>query len=129
MIGIIIISHEKLSEELVRTVEHIMGKQQQLVAISVFADDELEAKRKEIAKNIQQVNSGKGVIIFTDIFGGTPSNLAISLLKANEVEVIAGVNVPMLIKLVQERKKISISEAVSSVIEAGKKYITSASQF
>ncbi len=129
MIGILIVSHGNLASEMISALEHICGKQENISSVSIFSTDDMEAKRNEMIEKTTVLNKGKGVIIFTDIFGGTPSNLAISLLKQDEVEVIAGVNVPMLVKLAQERGKMSIASAVNAVIEAGKKYITSASQF
>ncbi len=129
MIGIVIVSHCNLANELIVALEHISGKQQQIESVVIFDNDDVEAKKQELNDKVKSVNSGKGVVIFTDIFGGTPSNLAISLLKQDEIEVVAGVNVPMLVRMAQDRDKMGLNGAVKMSIDAGKKYITSASQF
>jgi len=108
--------------------EHVVGPQQSIETICIGPDDDMETRRAEIAKAVEQVNDGSGVILLTDLFGGTPSNLAISLLKTGEVEVIAGVNLPMLIRLESARKSMSIGPAVAAAREAGQKYISVASE-
>ena len=108
--------------------EHVVGPQKAIETICIGPDDDMETRRAEIAKAVESVNDGSGVILLTDLFGGTPSNLAISLLKTGEVEVIAGVNLPMLIRLESARKSMSIGAAVAAAREAGQKYISVASE-
>ena len=128
MIGLVIVTHGRLAEEFVFAMEHVVGPQTAVAAICIGPDDDMETRRAEIAKAVEQVNDGSGVILLTDLFGGTPSNLAISLLKTGEVEVIAGVNLPMLIRLESARKSMSIGPAVAAAREAGQKYISVASE-
>lgn len=123
MIGIVIVTHGKLAEAFVSVTEHVVGKQQQMVAIGIEPEDDAELAREKIIKAIAEVNTGKGVVILTDMFGGTPSNLAISVMKNDGVEVIAGVNLPMTIKLASVRSKVSLEEAVNQAQEAARKYI------
>ena len=104
MIGMILVTHGRLAEEFVHAMEHVVGEQSDIATVCIGPHDDMEAKRKEIAKAIRQVDSGSGTILLTDLFGGTPSNLAISLLKAGKTEVIAGINLPMLIRLAGARK-------------------------
>lgn len=129
MIGIVIVSHADLAKQFVLAIEHVVGKQKNLTYVCIHPKDDMEKKRKEIIKNIKTVDSGKGVIITTDMFGGTPSNLAISNLESGKVEVIAGVNLPMLVKMISDREKIKLEELVKVSQEAGKKYINVASTF
>ncbi len=129
MIGLILVTHGALAEEFVRAMEHVVGAQEAVVPICIAPDDDMERRRQEIRDAIRAVNSGEGVIILTDLFGGTPSNLAISLLRAGEVEVIAGINLPMLIRLAGARKVMPVREAVAAAREAGRNYITVASEF
>ncbi len=129
MIGIIIMSHGNFAKEMLNSVQHITDARDGMDSVCLFPDDDVETKRQELIEKIKLVDKGKGVVIFTEIFGGTPSNIAISLLEQNKVEVLAGVNIPMVVKLVQEREKSPIKSAIDASIEAGKKYITSASQF
>ncbi|MEZ5708618.1 MAG: PTS sugar transporter subunit IIA [Blastomonas sp.] len=128
MIGLILVTHGRLSEEFLVAMEHVVGKQQNIVTICIGPHDDMEERRSEIASAIDQVDSGKGAIILTDLFGGTPSNLAISLLEAGRVEVIAGVNLPMLIRLEGARKVMNVRDAVAAAREAGQKYISVASE-
>jgi PTS system mannose-specific IIA component len=128
MIGLVLVTHGRLGVEFVAALEHIVGKQEQCLAVSIDANDDMEAKRAEIAAAAQAVDNGRGVILLTDTFGGTPSNLAISLLGRENLEVIAGVNLPMLIKLATARKGKSVGEAVDLAQEAGRKYISVASR-
>ena len=129
MIGIVIVSHERISKEFVVALEHIVGKQEDIEAISIFPGDNVEKRRKEIINAIKKVDTGNGVIILTDMFGGTPSNLAISVMEDKKVEVIAGVNLPMLIKMTSLRKDHSLKDLISISQESGRKYINVASAF
>lgn len=128
MIGLILVTHGKLAEEFVVAMEHVVGPQKQVETICIGPHDNMEDRRGEIANAISKADSGEGAIILTDLFGGTPSNLAISLLDAGKVEVIAGINLPMLIRLDSARKVMNVQEAVSAAKEAGRKYISVASQ-
>lgn len=128
MIGIVLVSHGNLANEFAKTLEHIVGPQENLITVSLFPDDDMEIKRKEIQDAVQQVEKNQGVVILTDMFGGTPSNLAHSLLKDQNVEIVAGMNLPLLIKLVSSRKTKSLRESVLLAQEAGRKYIHVASQ-
>lgn len=129
MIGIVIVTHANLAKEFIVALEHVVGKQKLLRAVCINPNDDMDKKRAEIIDCVKAVNKGEGVIIATDMFGGTPSNLAISNLKDNEIEVIAGVNLPMLIKMVSNRKKINLNQLVKISQESGRKYINIASNF
>lgn len=129
MIGMILVTHGRLAEEFVHAMEHVVGRQESVATICIGPNDDMELRRKEIAKAIRDVDSGDGAVILTDLFGGTPSNLAISLLEEGKVEVIAGINLPMLIRLAGARKSMGVTEAVSAARDAGKTYITIASEF
>ena len=128
MIGLVLVTHGRLAEEFVVAMEHVVGKQERIATICIGPDDDMEERRADIAKAIEAVNDGRGVIVLTDLFGGTPSNLAISLMQAGTVEVIAGINLPMLIRLDGARKTMKVVDAVAAAREAGKKYITVASE-
>lgn len=128
MIGLVIVTHGKLADEFIHAVEHIVGKQEQIVAICIGPEDRMETRRADIETAITQVGKGVGVIILTDMFGGTPSNLAISLLEEDKVEVVAGLNLPMLVKLCRIRKECNLQKAASAAQDAGRKYINIASQ-
>jgi PTS system mannose-specific IIA component len=128
MIGMILVTHGRLAEEFVTAMEHVVGPQKQVATICIGPHDDMQQRRDQIAEAIEQVNSGEGAIILTDLFGGTPSNLAISLLDAGQVEVIAGVNLPMLIRLESARRTMGVKEAVAAAREAGRKYISVASE-
>lgn len=128
MIGLVLVTHGHLAEEFVTAMEHVVGKQDHIAAISIGADDDMEGRRSDIAKAISDVDVGHDVIVLTDLFGGTPSNLAISLMEAGRIEVIAGVNLPMLIRLDGARKAMKVSDAVAAAREAGRKYISVASE-
>jgi PTS system mannose-specific IIA component len=128
MIGLVLVTHGRLGHEFVAALEHIVGPQPQCAAVAIEAQDDMEAKRAEIAETARRVDSGAGVILLTDTFGGTPSNLAISLMGRENLEVIAGVNLPMLIKLASVRKAKTVGEAVDLAQEAGRKYISVASR-
>ena len=128
MIGLVLVTHGRLAIEFRVAMEHVVGPQQAIETICIGPDDDMELRRSEIARAVEAVNSGSGVILLTDLFGGTPSNLAISLLKAGEIEVIAGVNLPMLIRLESARKSMKVGAAVAAAREAGQKYISVASE-
>lgn len=128
MIGLILVTHGRLAEEFVHAMVHVVGPQEAVATVCIGPDDDAEKCRAQIAGAIRKVDSGHGVIILTDLFGGTPSNLAISLLDAGRVEVIAGVNLPMLIRLAGVRKDHDVVAAVAAAREAGQAYITVASE-
>lgn len=128
MIGIVVVSHGKLARELLSATEHVVGEQRAFRAISIEPDDDMEARRSQIRDTVKACDSGRGVIILTDMFGGTPSNLAISVMKDGPIEVIAGVNLPMLIKLSEVRDDLSLKEAADAASDAGRKYISIASE-
>lgn len=128
MIGMVLVTHGRLAETFVDAMEHVVGKQDNVATICIGPFDDMEQRREDIARAIDDVNSGDGVIILTDLFGGTPSNLAISLLDAGRVEVIAGINLPMLIRLAGARKTMNVSDAVAAARDAGRNYITIASE-
>jgi PTS system mannose-specific IIA component len=128
MIGLVIVTHGGLAEGFRAALEHVVGQQKQLVAISVGADDDMERRREDILYAVQEVDSGDGVVLLTDMFGGTPSNLAISVIEQANVEVVAGVNLPMLIKLASVRGEVGLQQAVDEAQEAGRKYINVASK-
>lgn len=127
MIGIVLVGHGRLAQELAETLEHVVGQQDQLAAVGLFPNDDIETKREEILEAVHSVDNGQGVVILTDMFGGTPSNLAHSLLEGRNVEIVAGMNLPLLIKLASARKTTPIHEAVLLAQEAGRKYIQVAS--
>lgn len=129
MIGIILVTHGRLAEEFVNAMEHVVGEQSDVATVCIGPQDDMEARRDEIAKAIKQVDSGKGVVILTDLFGGTPSNLAISLLQRDKTEVIAGINLPMLIRLAGARKEMDLQAVAAAARDAGRNYITIASEF
>jgi mannose PTS system EIIA component len=128
MIGLVLVTHGRLAEEFVVAMEHVVGKQEQIASICIGPEDDMESRRADIAEAIHSVDSGRGVIVLSDLFGGTPSNLAISLMEAGKVEVIAGINLPMLIRLGSARKTMKVTEAVAAARDAGRKYITIASE-
>jgi PTS system mannose-specific IIA component len=128
MIGLVLVTHGRLASEFITAMEHVVGPQQRIEAICIGPEDDMEARRNDIAEAIAAVDEGTGVIILTDLFGGTPSNLAISLMRPSQVEVIAGVNLPMLIRLEGARKTMDVKTAVAAAREAGRKYISVASE-
>jgi PTS system mannose-specific IIA component len=127
MIGLVIVTHGRLAEEFVHAMEHVVGPQESVTAICIGPDDDMERRRRDILAACERVNDGGGVILLTDMFGGTPSNLAISVMEQTKAEVIAGLNLPMLIKLASVRGRQSLEEAVACAQEAGRKYISVAS--
>jgi mannose PTS system EIIA component len=128
MIGLVIVTHGRLAEAFVAALEHVVGRQEQIGTICIEADDDIERRREEIVEAISAVDTGQGVVILTDMFGGTPSNLAISTLDRKGLEVIAGINLPMLIKLASIRGQEPLDRAVAAAQDAGRKYINVASQ-
>ena len=133
MIGLVIVTHGRLANEFLGALEHVVGPQQNVAAISIGPDDDMEVRRQDILDAVATVDTGEGVIVLTDMFGGTPSNLAISIMdgtggkNSGPVEVIAGVNLPMLIKLASARSEGDIDQAVQAAQDAGRKYINVAS--
>lgn len=128
MIGLVIVTHGKLAHEFRAALEHIVGPQTQIEAIEIAPEDDAEMQRAEILAAVAAVDSGEGVVIATDMFGGTPSNLAISTMDDAAVEVIAGVNLPLLVKFASSRQEKSLVTAINAAKEAGRKYIIVASQ-
>jgi PTS system mannose-specific IIA component len=128
MIGLVLVTHGRLASEFITAMEHVVGPQDRIEAICIGPEDDMEARRNDISEAITRVNVGRGVIILTDLFGGTPSNLAISLMRSEEIEVIAGVNLPMLIRLEGARKALDVKAAVAAARDAGRKYISVASE-
>ena len=128
MIGLVIVTHGELAVEFRKALEHVVGRQEALDTIAIGPEDDADARRLDILSAVQRVDSGKGVIILTDMFGGTPSNLAISVMDETGAEVIAGINLPTLVKLASIRGEVALAEAVLLARDAGKKYIKVASQ-
>ena len=128
MIGLVLVTHGRLADEFVTAMEHIVGRQEHVVTVAIGPDDDMEARRNDIAGAVARVDTGGGVILLTDLFGGTPSNLAISLMERGRIEVIAGINLPMLIRLASARRSMKVVDAVAAAREAGRKYISVASE-
>ena len=128
MIGLVLVTHGQLAREFRMALEHVVGPQQQIETIAIGPDDDMEQRRQDILDAVAAASDGSGVIILTDMFGGTPSNLAISVMQAGSVEVIAGVNLPMLIKLASVRGDNDMERAITDAQESGRKYINVASQ-
>ncbi|MEO1205324.1 MAG: PTS sugar transporter subunit IIA [Pseudomonadota bacterium] len=128
MIGLVIVTHGGLAQEFRQALEHVVGPQSNLETISIGPDDDASQRREDIKQAVARTDTGKGVVILTDMFGGTPSNLAISILDGSGVEVIAGINLPILVKLATVRSELPLGEAVQAAGEAGRKYIKIASQ-
>jgi mannose PTS system EIIA component len=129
MIGMILVTHGNLAEEFVHAMEHVVGDQVAVRTVCIGPNDDMEQRRAEIRSAIQAVDSGEGAVILTDLFGGTPSNLAISLMQAGRIEVIAGINLPMLIRLAKARECMTVREAAVAARDAGRNYITIASEY
>ena len=127
-IGIVIVTHGNLGAELLKVLEHVVGCQEKIEVVSIGPEDDMEETRLNILKSVNDVNCGKGAIVLTDMFGGTPSNLAISIMEGSNIDVIAGINLPMLVKLASVRSTLTFAEAVDQAKEAGQKYIMTASQ-
>jgi PTS system mannose-specific IIA component len=128
MIGMVLVTHGRLAAEFIAALEHVVGAQTQILAVCIGPDDDMEQRRQDILRSIEEVDSGEGAVLLTDMFGGTPSNLAISVMERPKVEVIAGINLPMLIKLASLRQTESLERTVLGAQEAGRKYINVASQ-
>jgi mannose PTS system EIIA component len=128
VIGLVIVTHGGLAREFRAALEHVVGKQKQIETVQIGPDDDMAQRRLEILSAISHVQSGDGVIVLTDMFGGTPSNLAISVMDEAKVEVIAGINLPILVKLAALRGEVSLADAVVQARDAGRKYIKVASQ-
>ena len=128
MIGMVLVTHGRLAAEFIAALEHVVGPQTHIAAVCIGPEDDMERRRQDILRAIAEVDAGKGVVLLTDMFGGTPSNLAISVMDKAKVEVIAGVNLPMLIKLASLRESETLAAAVRGAQEAGRKYINVASQ-
>ncbi len=127
MIGMVLVTHGRLAAEFIAALEHVVGPQKNIRAVSIGPDDDMERRRKDILDAIAKIDDGDGVVLLTDMFGGTPSNLAISVMEKANVEVVAGINLPMLIKLASLREEASLEVAVTAAQEAGRKYINVAS--
>ena len=128
MIGLVLMTHGRLADEFRLAVEHVVGPQENFETVAIGADDDMEQRRRDIVEAVRRVDGGTGVILLTDMFGGTPSNLAISVMEAGRIEVIAGMNLPMLIKLSSVRKSDNMVAALDEAQAAGRKYINVASQ-
>ena len=128
MIGIVLVTHGRLAAEFRAALEHVMGPQRQIETIKIDPKDDIDERRQEIIEAVKRVDSGQGVAILTDMFGGTPSNLSISVMNRPNVEVVAGINLPMLVKLAKVRADCPLEKSVAAAQEAGKKYITVASR-
>ena len=128
MIGLVLVTHGRLAAEFVTAMEHVVGPQERIEAICIGPDDDMEGRRNDISEAIAAVDDGSGVIILTDLFGGTPSNLEISCMSRPKVEVLAGINLPMLVKLAKVREERPLPDAIAMAQEAGRKYVTIASR-
>ncbi len=128
MIGMVLVTHGRLAAEFIAALEHVVGPQRNIAAVCIGPEDDMERRRQDILRAIAEVDAGRGVVLLTDMFGGTPSNLAISVMDKAKIEVIAGVNLPMLIKLAGLRETETLAAAVRGAQEAGRKYINVASQ-
>ncbi len=128
MIGLVLVTHGRLADEFRLAVEHVVGPQENFETVAIGAEDDMEQRRSDIVEAVRRVDTGAGVILLTDMFGGTPSNLAISVMEAGRIEVIAGMNLPMLIKLSSVRKSDNMVTALDEAQTAGRKYINVASQ-
>ncbi len=128
MIGLVLVTHGALADEFKSALEHVVGPQEAVETVAIGPEDDMEQRREDILAAVDAADQGAGVVILTDMFGGTPSNLAISVMQSRSVEVIAGVNLPMLVKLARVRGDLELGEAVKLAQEAGRKYIYVASQ-
>ena len=128
MIGMVLVTHGRLATEFRAALEHVVGPQKQVETVTIMPEDDMEQRRKDIIAAIQAVETGSGVILLTDMFGGTPSNLAISVMEGSRVDVVAGINLPMLIKLASVRDQSTLEQAVVQAQDAGRKYISVASR-
>ena len=128
MIGLVLVTHGRLAIEFRSALEHVVGPQKQIEPVTIGPDDDVEQARRDIIEAVKRVDTGDGVVILTDMFGGTPSNLAISCMSRPKVEVLAGINLPMLVKLAKVREERSLPDAIAMAQEAGRKYVTIASR-
>ena len=128
MIGVVLVTHGRLAQEFIAALEHVVGPQRNMAAVCIGPDDDMEQRRREIVESVAAVDGGRGVVLLTDMFGGTPSNLAISVLDQGRVEVVAGVNLPMLIKLASLRGEKPLATVITEAQRAGRKYISVASE-
>ena len=128
MIGLVIVTHGALAKALRDAMEHVVGAQKSLATVCVESDAGFDSQRAEIASRIAEVDQGDGVILLTDMFGGTPSNLALSLTQPGAVEILGGVNLPMLVKLAKIRGNYSLAEVVRHAEAAARKYICSGAE-
>ena len=129
MIGLVLVAHGALADEFLSAMQYVVGPQKQIATVGLFPKDDIQKRRAEILEKVHTVDDGSGVIVLTDMFGGTPSNLSISLIEQGNIEVLAGLNLPMLIKLAGLRDHTPLNEATEAAQDAGKKYITIASKF
>lgn len=128
MIGMVLVTHGHLATEFRAALEHVVGPQKQIETVTIGPEDDMERRRKDIVDAVKNVDTGSGVVLLTDMFGGTPSNLAISVMEGSQVDVVAGINLPMLIKLASVREDATLQDAVTCAQEAGRKYISVASK-
>ena len=128
MIGLVLVTHGNLAKEFISAMQHVVGHQEQVESVCIGPEDDMEMRRDEILEKVNAVNSGDGVVLLTDMFGGTPSNLALSIMDRAKVEILAGINLPMLIKIASLRKENDLKKTVEGAQDAGKKYINIASQ-
>lgn len=128
MIGIVVVSHGRLAHELIAAAEHVVGRLWRARAVSIEAEDDLDLKREQILTAVKACDAGRGVVVLTDMFGGTPSNLALSIRGSVAMEIVSGANLPMLIKLAEVREVLSLEEAAQAAAEGGRKYVTIASE-
>ncbi len=128
MIGLVLVTHGNLASEFISAMQHVVGPQDQVLGVCIGPDDDMEMRRNEILEKVKSVDCGEGVVLLTDMFGGTPSNLALSIMDRANVEILAGVNLPMLIKIASLRKENDMKKTVEGAQDAGKKYINIASQ-
>jgi PTS system mannose-specific IIA component len=127
MIGIVLVTHGRLAQEIIAAMEHMVGPQPQLRAVCIGPEDDVERRQREIAAAAHSVDTGSGTVLVTDMYGGTPCNLALTLLQRGKIEVLAGANLPSLIKLVDIRGKLPLEQAVKEAIDAGRKYMRAGS--
>jgi mannose PTS system EIIA component len=127
MLGLVLVTHGRLAQEFIAAMEHMVGPQTNLRAVCIGPEDDIERRQREIAAAAKAVDTGRGVVIATDMFGGTPCNLALTLLDRTKIEVLAGVNLPSLIKLIDIRNKLPLEQAVKEAIDAGRKYMRAGS--
>ncbi len=128
MIGLVLVTHGNLANEFISAMQHVVGPQERVCGVCIGPEDDMEMRREEILAKVREVDGGDGVILLTDMFGGTPSNLALSMMDRANVEILAGINLPMLIKIASLRKECDMKATVEGAQEAGKKYINIASQ-